>query len=56
MEPVRKDFSSRLMTKNVAHDFAIAISNSVWEILLEQKTAKFTSVMKTVGIASIKLI
>ena len=44
------------MTKNVAHDCAIAISNSVRETLLEQKTAKFTSVKKTVGNALIKSI
>lgn len=54
--PVLKDFGERLMAKNVAHECALALNDSVKQTLLKERTAKFTSVKKTVGGALVQSI
>lgn len=56
LAPVLKDFSERLMAKNVAHECALALNDSVKQTLLKERTAKFTSVKKTVGGALVNSI
>ena len=48
LEPIMRDFSKGLMEKNVAHEIAIALTESVKRSLINQKTESFTSVKRTV--------
>lgn len=56
LAPVLKDFAERLMGKNVAHECALALNESVRHTLLQERTKKFTSVKKTVGGALVQSI